>query len=179
MRTAYGIVCALVATLFVAVQVWRFGFGTPVGVQAVFMLLALTVIFLVASVFLHHPTYDDVGPTAAIALSTGIADGLLTFYFILRGRTEPTVPGYVALGVYALGFTAAGVLLFLWRKNGGFPARARKYMGLQGGPDQAGLGFGRPDGGQPGSRTVEEVVALRRKTQVHHSSTDEHAGGIG
>jgi len=176
MRTVYGIACASVAMLFAAVQVLRFGFGTPVGTQAVLMLLVLTVIFLVASAFLHHPTYDDVGPTAAITLTTGIAVGLLTFFFVLRGRETPTLPAYIALGVYALGFTAVGVLLFLWRKNGGFLSRAGVHVEPPGGPGAFVRNGGQAGGEPSGSRTVEELVALRRKTQVHHSAADERAG---
>jgi hypothetical protein len=175
-RTAYGIACASVAMVFVAVQVLRFGFGAPVGTQAVFMLLILTVIFLVASAFLHHPTYDDVGPTAAITLTTGIAVGLLTFFFVLRGRAAPTLPTYIALGVYALGFTTVGVLLFLWRKNGGFPSRAGMHVGLPGGPDRVVRNAGQAEGEPSGSRIVEELVALRRKTHVHRSAAEERSG---
>ena len=175
MRTVYGIACACVALLFVAVQVWRFGFGTPVGTQAVLMLLVLTVIFLVAGAFLHHPAYDDVGPTAAITLTTGIAVGLLTFFFVLRGRAAPTLPAYIALGVYSIGFTTVGVLLFLWRKNGGIPSRSSAHIG---GPSRFGRIGGQTGVQSSGSRTIEELVALRRKTQVHHSA-DERADGPG
>jgi hypothetical protein len=173
MRPVFGIACSSVASVFAVVQVLRFGFGAPIVTAAVVMLVILTVIFLVASAFLHHPTYDDAGPAAAVTLATGIVIGLLTFSFILRWRDHPTLPAYIALGVYTLGFTTVGVLLFLWRKNGGFSPRAGTLYAQP--PD--GRGPFVPNGGQPSSsRTVEEVVALRRKTQVHHSGADEHTG---
>jgi hypothetical protein len=177
MRTAYGITCASVAMLFVAVQVLRFGFGSPMGTQAVFMLLVLTVVFLVASALLHHPTYDDVGPTAAITLTTGIAVGLLTFFFVLRGREAPTLPAYVALGVYAIGFTAVGVLLFVWRKSRGLLSRAGASVEPPVGHDAFVRNGGQAGGQSSSSRTVEELVALRRKTHVHRPAADERADG--
>ena len=177
MRTAFGIACASVATVFAAVQVLRFGFGTPMGTQAVFTLLVLTVIFLVACAFLHHPTYDDVGPTATIVLATGIVVGLLTFFFVLRGRESPTLAAYVVLGVYALGFTTVGVLLFLWRKTGGIFSRAgTHHVEPPRGPGRFVQNGGRTTDQPSSSRTVEEVVALRRKTQVNHSAPDERSG---
>jgi len=173
MRPAFGLVCASVASIFAVVQVLRFGFGAPTATAAVVMLLVLTVIFLVASAFLHHPTYDDAGPAAAVTLTTGIVIGLLTFFFILRWRAYPTLPAYIALGVYTLGFTTVGVMLFLWRKNGGFSLRTgTQHVRSPVQPD----GFVQNDGQPSSSRTVEEVVALRRKTQVHHSGAEEHTG---
>lgn len=177
MRPAFGLVCASVASVFAVVQVLRFGFGSAMAPAAVLMLLILTVIFLVAGAFLHHPTYDDAGPAAAVTLTTGIVIGLLTFFFILRWRAYPTLPAYVALGVYTLGFTTVGVLLFLWRKNGGLSRHAgTHHVESPDGPGRV-VQNGGPTAGQPSSsRTVEEVVALRRKTQVHHSGVEEHAG---
>jgi hypothetical protein len=169
MRPVFGLACSSVASVFAVVQVLRFGFGAPMVTAAVVMLAVLTVIFLFASAFLHHPTYDDAGPAAAVTLTTGIVIGLLTFFFILRWRQYPTLPAYIALGVYTFAFTGVGVLLFLWRKSGGIRSPvSSKY---------ASEGFVR-DGGQPAgqpssSRTVEEVVALHRKTEVHDSAAEE------
>ncbi len=177
MRPAYGLACASVASIFAVVQVLRFGFGSPMVTTAVVMLLVLTIIFLVASAFLHHPTYDDAGPAAAVTLTTGIVIGLLTFFFILRWREYPTLPAYIALGIYTLGFTTIGVLLFLWRKNGGVWLRpGTKYDVSSQQSDQFVRNGGQTSGQPSSSRTVEEVVALRRKTQVHHSGTEEHTG---
>ena len=177
MRPVFGIACSSVASIFAVVQVLRFGFGAPTATAAVVMLLVLTVIFLVASAFLHHPTYDDAGPAAAVTLTTGIVIGLLTFFFILRWRNYPTLPAYIALGVYTLGFTTVGVLLFLWRKNGGVCSRAgTQYVSSPGQPDRYGHNGGQTLGRPPSSRTVEEVVALRRRTQVDHSGAEEHTG---
>jgi hypothetical protein len=168
MRPAFGLACASVASVFAVVQVLRFGFGTPMATTAVVMLLVLTVIFLVASAFLHHPTYDDAGPAAAVTTTTGIVIGLLTFFFILRWRRSPTLAAYIALGVYTLAFTAVGVLLFLWRKNGGILSRAGALYADS--PDRTDRfvqngGFA---SGQPSSSTVEELVALRRRTEVKY-----------
>ena len=177
MRPAYGLACASVASVFAVVQVLRFGFGAPMVTTAVVMLLVLTLIFLVASAFLHHPSYDDAGPAAAVTLTTGIAIGLSTFFFVLRWREHPTLPAYIALGVYTLGFTTVGVLLFLWRKNGGVCLRAgTQYAGSPHRPDQFVQNGGQTSGQPSSSRTVEEVVALHRKTQVHHSGAEEHTG---
>lgn len=173
MRPAFGITCSSVASVFALVQVLRFGFGAPIVTSAVVMLLILTVIFLVASAFLHHPTYDDAGPAAAVTLTTGIVIGLLTFFFIRRWRAYPTLPAYIALGVYTLGFTTVGVLLFLWRKNGGISPRAGTLYAES--PNGRGP-FAQTGGHPSSSRTVEEVVAVRRKTQVHQSGAEEHTG---
>jgi hypothetical protein len=143
-RPTFGLACASVASIFAVVKMLRFGFGAPMSTSALVMFVALTVIFLVASAFLHHPTYDDAGPAAAVTLSTGIVIGLLTFFFVLRWREHPTLPAYIALGVYTFGFTTVGVLLFL---------------------------------GPSSSRTVEEVVALRRKAEVRGSAPEERTGG--
>jgi len=178
MRPTFGLACASVASIFAFVQVLRFGFGAPMAPAAVVMLLILTVIFLVASAFLHHPAYDDAGPAAAVTLGTGIVIGLMTFFFVLRWREYPTPPAYFALGVYTLGFTAVGVLLFLWRKNGGICARTgTQYAGSPNQSDRFGQNGG-PTPGQPSSsRTVEELVALRRQTEVKHSAAGEHRNG--
>jgi hypothetical protein len=174
MRPVFGIACASVASTFALVQMLRFGFGAPMVPAAVFMLLILTVIFLVASAFLHHPTYDDAGPAAAVMLTTGIVIGLLTFFFVFRWHQNPTLPAYIALGVYTLGFTGIGVLLFLCRKNGGIRLRAgTPYAQSSSRP----RGFAQT-GGQPSSlRSIEEIVALRRKTEVHDSTAGERADG--
>jgi hypothetical protein len=134
-RPTFGLACASVASIFAVVKMLRFGFGAPMSTSALVMFVALTVIFLVASAFLHHPTYDDAGPAAAVTLSTGIVIGLLTFFFVLRWREHPTLPAYIALGVYTFGFTTVGVLLFLGRKNGGI--RLLTGTRYAGSPDQS------------------------------------------
>jgi hypothetical protein len=177
MRPAFAFVCASVATVIAVVQMLRFGFGAPMGATAVVMLLVLTVIFLVACAFLHHPTYDAAGPTAALTLTTGIVVALLTFFFVLRWREYPTLPAYIALGAYIFCFTTVGVLLFLWRENGGIWSHADKqYASPPVQPDRF-VQNGRRTTGQPSSsRTVEEVVALRRETEVHNSAAETRTG---
>ena len=98
MRPVFGIACSSVASVFAVVQVLRFGFGAPMVTSAVVMLLILTVIFLVASAFLHHPTYDDAGPAAAVTLTTGIVIGLLDVLLHPAVAQLPDAPGLHCTG---------------------------------------------------------------------------------